>query len=95
MRLRVGWGRGEAASQGGRKWERAGSLSPGDQDDGSSEVGTLDQSGLRRGVLQGLKNPKTHSLSYLKCCLIAVLASEQVQNLSRVRSKVGGLLSCF
>ena len=46
----MGWGRGEAASQGGRTWERAGSLSPGDQDDGSSEVGTLDQSGLRRGV---------------------------------------------
>lgn len=50
MRLRLGWGRGEAASQGGRKWERVGSLSPGDQDDGSSEVGTPDQSGLRGAV---------------------------------------------
>lgn len=46
----MGWGRGEAASQGGRKWERVGSLSPGDQDEGSSKVGTPDQSGLRRGV---------------------------------------------
>lgn len=48
-RLRVGWGGGEAASQGGRKWERVGSSNPGDQDEGS-EVGTPDQSGLRRGV---------------------------------------------